>query len=90
MEIPIIIELFFHLHLFSRTTAPVQKRALSYDEREKQFKKTFGMNADFGSFLQLRKLMQRDSRAGSGQNPTRNWARGPWLLSGPTRPGPHY
>ena len=30
------------------------------------------------------------NRAGSGQNPTRNLARGPWLLSGPTRPGPHY
>ena len=29
-------------------------------------------------------------RAGFGQNPTRNLARGPWLLSGPTRPGPHY
>ena len=29
------------------------------------------------------------NRAGSGQNPTRNLARGPWLLSGATRPGPH-
>ena len=29
-------------------------------------------------------------RAGSGQSPTRNLARGPWVLSGPTRPGPNF
>ena len=29
-------------------------------------------------------------RAGSGQSPTRNLARGPWILSGPTQPGPHF
>ena len=32
----------------------------------------------------------RKSRAGSGQSPTRNLARGPLFLSGPTRPGPHF
>ena len=29
-------------------------------------------------------------RAGSGQSPTRNLARGPCFLSGPTQPGPHF
>ena len=33
---------------------------------------------------------RRFSRAGSGQSPTRNLARGPWILSGPTRPEPHF
>ena len=31
----------------------------SYDDREKVFKKMFGNQADYGSFLHLRKLMQR-------------------------------
>ena len=30
------------------------------------------------------------SRAGSGQSPARNLARGPLFLSGPTQPGPHF
>ena len=29
-------------------------------------------------------------RAGSGLGPTRNLARGPWVLSGLTRPGPDF
>ena len=32
---------------------------IDFDEREKQFKKAFGDKADYGSFLHLKKLMQR-------------------------------
>ena len=48
---------FYFFYSFSRTPTPLQE--LPYDKREKQFKKAFGEKADYGSFLHLRKLMQR-------------------------------
>ena len=43
-------------------------------------------------FIQYTKVNVRYAfaRAGSGQSPARNLARGPLFLSGPTQPGPHF
>ena len=45
---------------------------------------------EFSYFLSTKYLKNILSRAGSGQSPARNLARGPLFLSGPTQPGPHF